>query len=315
MKTKVTLLLGIKYPVLQGGMAWSADGRLAAAVSNAGGAGIIGTGGRTTEWVRQEIAIAKQLTNKPFGVNVMLMAHNKEDIINLAIREKISFVSLGAGDPTLYIKKLQAENVKVIPVVPHLRAAKKVERLGADAIVIEGMESGGHVGALTTMAQLTNIIPHINVPVIAAGGIADGRGVAAALLMGADGVQMGSRFLLAEECPIHEKAKTAIVQGTDTDSVVTGYGKRHAVRGLKNAFSSKFLAMEAEGSPQSDLDQLASGTLRKAMLEGDVENGYVNVGQSICALTRIQPAAEILEELMAEARITLSNGLRLLGNH
>ncbi len=312
MNTRITTLLGIKYPILQGGMAWSSDAKLASAVSQAGGAGIIGTGGRPTEWVKQEIAAAKKSTDKPFGINIMLMSPNREEIIELVIAEKISFVTFGAGDPTPYIKKLQAANIKVIPVVPNLRIAKKMEDNGVDAIIIEGMESGGHVGTLTTMAQLTNIIPQIKIPTIAAGGIADGRGIAAALLMGVDGVQIGSRFLLAEECPIHNDAKAAIIRATDSDSTVTGYGKQHAVRGLQNKFSNKFQSMEASGIAQSELDQLAAGTLRRAAVEGNTEDGYVNVGQSICGLTKIQPAAEIIEELMAETKQTLAKASAIL---
>ena len=242
MKTKVTELLGIKYPVLQGAMAWVSEANLAAAVSNAGGAGIIATGGRTTEWTREEIRKAKTLTDKPFGVNVMLMAPNRDEIVSVICEEKVAFVTLGAGNPVVYFERLHAAGVKVIPVVPSVKLAKRVEAAGADAIVIEGMEAGGHIGTQSTMALLTNVIPEVKLPVIAAGGIADGRGIAAALLMGADGVQMGSRFLLTEECGLHPNAKARIIQAVDTDSVATGVTHTQGARVLKIAFPDALYA-------------------------------------------------------------------------
>ena len=302
MKTRVTELLGIKYPVLQGAMAWVSEANLAAAVSNAGGAGIIATGGRTTDWTRDEIRKAKTLTNKPFGVNVMLMAPNRDEIVSVICEEKVAFVTLGAGNPVVYFERLHAAGVKVIPVIPSVKLAKRVEAAGADAIVIEGMEAGGHIGTQSTMALLTNVIPEVKLPVIAAGGIADGRGIAAALLMGADGVQMGSRFLLTEECGLHPNAKARIIQAVDTDSVATGVSRNHGVRGLKNAFTAKFLALEASGAPQADLDQLATGTSRLAAVDGDIENGLVQVGQSLLPLREIQPVRAVLEMLMADAQ-------------
>ena len=302
MKTKVTELLGIKYPVLQGAMAWVSEANLAAAVSNAGGAGIIATGGRTTEWTREEIRKAKTLTDKPFGVNVMLMAPNRDEIVTVICEEKVAFVTLGAGNPVGYFEPLHAAGVKAIPVIPSVKLAQRVEAAGADAIVIEGMEAGGHIGTQSTMALLTNVIPEVKLPVIAAGGIADGRGVAAALLMGADGVQMGSRFLLTEECGLHPNAKARIIQAVDTDSVATGVSRNHGVRGLKNAFTDKFLALEASGAPQAELDQLATGTSRLAAVDGDVENGLVQVGQSLLPLREIQPVRAVMETLMTDAR-------------
>ena len=302
MKTRITELLGIKYPVLQGAMAWVSEANLTAAVSNAGGAGIIATGGRTTEWTREEIRKAKTLTDKPFGVNVMLMAPNRDEIVSVICEEKVAFVTLGAGNPIGYFEQLHTAGVKVIPVIPSVKLAKRVEAAGADAIVIEGMEAGGHIGTQSTMALLTNVIPEVKLPVIAAGGIADGRGIAAALLMGADGVQMGSRFLLTEECGLHPNAKARIIQAVDTDSVATGVSRNHGVRGLKNAFTDKFLALEASGAPQADLDQLATGTSRLAAVDGDIENGLVQVGQSLLPLREIQPVGAVMEMLMAEAR-------------
>ena len=223
MKNRFCEMLGIRYPIIQGGMAWSSDGTLAAAVSNAGGAGIIGTGGRTTEWVEEEIKKAKSLTDKPFGVNLMLMAPNVKEIADVVCREKVAFVTTGAGSPVPWIEPMHKAGIKVIPVVPNVKLAKRIATSGADAMVIEGMEGGGHIGTLTTMALLSNVLKDkYPIPVLAAGGISDGRAMAAALLMGADGVQMGSRFLVTTECPIHEKTKEMIVKATDTDCVVTG---------------------------------------------------------------------------------------------
>ena len=312
MKTKLTELLGIKYPILQGAMAWVSEANLATAVSNAGGAGVIATGGRTTEWVREEIRKAKTLTDKPFGVNVMLMAPNRDEIVNVICEEKVAFVTLGAGNPVVYFEQLHAAGVKVIPVIPSVKLAKRVEAAGADAIVIEGMEAGGHIGSLTTMALLTNVIPEVSLPVVAAGGIADGRGMAAALLMGADGVQMGSRFLLTTECGLHPKAKERIIAATDTDSIATGVSRGHGVRGLRNKFTDKFMELEVSGAPQTELDKLATGTNRIAAVEGDVDNGLVQVGQSLLPLREIKPVREVVETLMAETARVLSRGPELL---
>lgn len=312
MKTKLTDLLGIKYPILQGAMAWVSEANLAAAVSNAGGAGIIATGGRTTDWARTEIRKAKALTDKPFGVNVMLMAPNRDEIVTVICEEKVAFVTLGAGNPVIYFDKLHAAGVKAIPVVPSVKLAKRVEEAGADAVVIEGMEAGGHIGTLTTMALLTNVIPEVSLPVIAAGGIVDGRGIAAALLMGADGVQMGSRFMLTDECGLHSHAKERILKAVDTDSIATGVSRGHGVRGLKNSFTAKFTALEVSGAPQEQLDELATGTSRLAAVEGDIENGLVQVGQSLAPLNAIKPVHELVEALMAEAVRILNRAPELL---
>lgn len=312
METRLTKLLGITYPIIQGGMAWVSEANLATAVSNAGGAGIIASGGRTTDWLRDEIRKAKTLTNKPFGVNVMLMAPNKDEIVDMICEENVAFVTLGAGNPIPYFAKFHQAGIKVIPVVPNVKLAKRVEAAGADAIVIEGMEAGGHIGTLTTMALLTNVIPEISIPVIAAGGIVDGRGIAAALLMGASGVQMGSRFLLTEECTLHPKAKQRIIEAEDTDSVVTGYSRGHGVRGLRNKFTAKYLELERSGAPQDELDALATGTNRLAAVDGDVENGLVLVGQSLNRLKDIKPVKQVIEELMAETIRTLSNAGKLV---
>lgn len=312
MKTKLTTLLGIKYPILQGAMAWVSEANLTAAVSNAGGAGIIATGGRMTEWVREEIRKTKTLTEKPFGVNVMLMAPNRDEIVSVICEEKVAFVTLGAGNPVIYFDKLHAAGIKVIPVIPNVKLAKRVEAAGADAIIIEGMEAGGHIGTLTTMALLTNVIPEVSLPVIAAGGIVDGRGVAAALLMGADGVQMGSRFLLTEECGLHRNAKEKIINASDTDSIATGTSRGHGVRGLKNDFTEKFLALEVSGAPQAELDRLATGTNRLAAVEGDVNRGLVQVGQSLNPLKEIKTVHEVIESIMSETVRVLTDAPKLI---
>ncbi|MDF2500925.1 MAG: 2-nitropropane dioxygenase [Anaerosporomusa subterranea] len=312
METKITKLLGIKYPIIQGAMAWVSEANLTAAVSNAGGAGVIATGGRTTDWVRDEIRKTKTLTNKPFGVNVMLMAPNKDEVVEVICQEKVAFVTLGAGNPVPFFDAFHKAGIKAIPVVPSVKLAKRVEAAGADAMVIEGMEAGGHIGTLTTMALLTNVIPEVSIPVIAAGGIVDGRGMAAALLMGASGVQMGSRFLLAEECAVHMNAKQRIIAASDTESVVTGYSRGHGVRGLKSKFTDKFLALEVSGAPDEELNNLATGTNKLAAVDGDVENGLVQVGQSLNRLREIKPAQTLIDEIIAETVHLLSTAANLV---
>lgn len=308
METKLTKLLGIKYPIIQGGMAWTSDAVLAAAVSNAGGAGIIGSGGRTTEWTRDEIRKAKRLTDKPFGVNVMLMAPNIAEIIDMLCEEKVAFVTLGAGNPVPHIEKFHHAGIKVIPVVPNVKLAKRIEAAGADAMVIEGMEAGGHIGQQTTMALMENVLPQIkNIPVLVAGGISDGRALAAALLMGAEGVQIGSRFLLTTECPAHPAAKQAIIDATDTDSAVTGFSRGHGVRCLKNAFTQKFSEKEISGAPQEELNAMGTGTNKRGIMEGDIVNGTVMVGQSLNVLNDILPCKEVIERMMAEAQAAVEH--------
>lgn len=308
METKLTKLLEIKYPIIQGGMAWTSDAVLAAAVSNAGGAGIIGSGGRTTEWTRDEVRKAKTLTDKPFGVNVMLMAPNIAEIIDMLCEEKVAFVTLGAGNPVPHIEKFHNAGIKVIPVVPNVKLAKRIEAAGADAMVIEGMEAGGHIGQQTTMALMENVLPQIkNIPVLVAGGISDGRALAAAILMGAEGVQIGSRFLLTTECPAHPAAKQAIIDATDTDSAVTGFSRGHGVRCLKNAFTQKFSEKEISGAPQEELNAMGTGTNKRGIMEGDIVNGTVMVGQSLNVLNDILPCKEVIERMMAEAQAAVEH--------
>ncbi len=308
METKLTKLLGIKYPIIQGGMAWTSDAVLAAAVSNAGGAGIIGSGGRTTEWTRDEVRKAKTLTDKPFGVNVMLMAPNIADIIDMLCEEKVAFVTLGAGNPVPHIEKFHNAGIKVIPVVPNVKLAKRIEAAGADALVVEGMEAGGHVGQQTTMALMENVLPQITkIPVLVAGGISDGRALAAALLMGAEGVQIGSRFLLTAECPAHPAAKQAIIDATDTDSTVTGFSRGHGVRCLKNAFTQKFSEREISGASQDELNAMGTGTNKRGIMEGDIVDGTVMVGQSLNVLNDILPCKDVVERIMAEAQAAVEH--------
>ena len=306
MGTRLTELLGIQYPILQGAMAWISDAGLAAAVSNAGGAGIISTGGRTTEYTQAEIRRCRTLTQKPFGVNVMLMAPNKDEIVDVICTEKPAFVTLGAGNPVPYFEKLHAAGIKVIPVVPNVKLAKRVEEKGADAIVVEGMEAGGHIGSIATMPLMTQVIPAVSLPVVMAGGFADGRGLAAALVMGASGVQMGTRFLVAEECSVHQNMKEKLLKAIDTDSIVTGLTIGGAVRGLKNKFSENFVKMEYEGkTSKEELLKLATGTNKLAAVDGDTENGMMQAGQSLLPLDRIEPVETIINRIIIEAQDAL----------
>lgn len=309
---RLTKLLEIKHPIIQGGMAWISDAKLAAAVSEAGGAGIISLGGRTVEWAKKEINSAKGLTDKPFGVNIQLMADNKEELVDLACAEKVAFVTLGAGNPIPFFERLSRAGVKIIPVVPNVKLAKRVEANGADAIIVEGMEAGGHIGTVTTMALMTQVIPEITIPVIAAGGFADGRGLAAALVMGASGIQMGTRFLVAEECAVHENCKLKLLAATDTDSVITGAFSGHAVRGLKNKFTDYYIHLERRCAPSDELTKLSVGTNRLAAIDGDVDNGMIQAGQSLLGLKKIEPVKVIVDNIIAEAREIFRSQANLL---
>ena len=308
MATRLTELLGIKYPIIQGAMAWISDATLASAVSNAGGAGIVSLGGRTTEYTRDEIRRCRTLTDKPFGVNVMLMASNKDEIVDVICEEKPAFVTLGAGNPVPYFEKLHAAGIKVIPVVPNVKLAKRVEEKGADAIVVEGQEAGGHIGSIATMPLMTQVIPEVGLPVIMAGGFADGRGLAAALIMGAAGVQIGTRFLVAEECPVHENMKKKLIEAVDTDSIVTGLTIGGAVRGIRNKFSEEFVADEFAGKATKEkLIKRATGTNKLAAVDGDVVNGMMQAGQSLIPLKKIEPAATIICRIIEEAKSALES--------
>ena len=314
MRTALTELLQIEYPIIQGAMAWVSEHKLVAAVANAGATGVIALGGRDAEWTRNEIRACKELTDKPFGVNLMLMAPNKDELVNVIIEEKPAFVTLGAGNPVPYIKPLQEAGIKVIPVVPSLKLAKRIEEAGADAMIVEGMEAGGHIGSQTTMSLMENILPEISIPVVVAGSIVDGRGLAAALLMGAEGVQMGSRFLLAEECQAHQNMKEAIIKATDTDSVVTGLLSGHGgVRSLKNEFTTRYLAAETDGvTTPEERTKMSQGTNKRAAIDGDVVNGAVQVGQALNRLVAIEPAHTIIQTVMNEAIMSIRKAQRLI---
>lgn len=307
MANQLKELLGLDVPILQGGMAWISEANLASTVSNAGGAGIISTGGRTTEYTRNEIRRCRSLTDRPFGVNIMLMAPNKEEIVDVICEEKPAFVTLGAGNPVPYFEKLHAAGVKVIPVVPSVKLAKRVEEKGADAIVVEGMEAGGHIGVLSTMPLMEQVIPAVELPVIMAGGFGDGRGLAAALLMGAAGVQMGTRFLIAEECVVHPNMKEKLLAAVDTDTIVTGITIGGAVRGIKNKFSEDFVALEYSGkATKQELLDRATGTNKLAAVDGDVVNGMIQAGETLTLLRKVEPVKAIIDGIVREARETLA---------
>lgn len=307
MNTKLTELLNIKYPIIQGAMAWVSEANLAASVSNSGGAGVIATGGRDISWVKEQIDLAKSLTDKPFGVNIVLMDKDKEEKIDLICKEKVSFVTLGAGNPVPYFEKLKKSGIISIPVVPSLKLAKRVEKKGADAIIIEGLEAGGHIGNLTTLALMTQVIPEINIPIIAAGGFADGRGLAAALVMGASGIQVGTRFYASKECTAHINAKNEIVNSGDTDTVITGYLHGTSVRGLKNKMTEKYLELEKEHTQYEKLHNLIVGSSKKAPLEGDVEWGHVQAGQSLSVIKSIDSCEHIINNMISEAKVAINS--------
>lgn len=305
LRTVLCDLLGIEYPILQGGMAWTSTGELAAAVSAAGGLGIIGSGNAPADWVRQEIRKVRERTDRPFGVNVMLMSPHVEEVMQVILEERVPVVTTGAGNPGKYIPALKERGTKVIPVIPSVALAQRMERAGADAVIAEGTESGGHVGELTTMALVPQVVDAVSIPVIAAGGIGDGRGLVAALALGAVGVQMGTRFMVAEECTIHPRVKEAIIKAKDRDTVVTGRSTGHPVRCLKNKFARQFEEMEKQGVPVEELERFGTGKLKAAMVDGDIENGSVMMGQIAGLVKKIQPAAEIIAEIMEEAEQVL----------
>lgn len=307
MGKSITEVLSIAYPILQGGMAWISDARLAAAVSNAGGAGIISAGGRTGEYVREQIRLARTLTDQPFGVNLQLMARNNDEIVDVICAEQVAFVTMGAGNPIPFFERLHGAGVKCVPIVPNLKLAKRVEAAGADAMVIEGMEAGGHIGVLTTLPLMTQVLPEIGIPVVVAGGFADGRGLAAALLMGAAGVQMGTRFLVAEECSVHENVKQKLLAAVDTDTIVAGQTIGHAIRGLKNPFALEYVALERKGTAEEELLDLMRGKNRLSAVDGDVEGGMILAGQSLLQLKKIEPVKAIVDAIVREARETLQS--------
>ncbi len=300
-KSEICEMLGIKYPVFQGGMAWIADGKLAAAVSNGGGLGIIASGNAPGEYVREQIKTARSLTDKPIGVNIMLMSPYADEVASVVTEEKVEVVTTGAGNPSKYMKAWKEAGIKVIPVVASVAMAKLMTRLGASAIIAEGGESGGHVGELTTMVLVPQVCDVTTLPVIAAGGIADGRGVAAAFMLGAQGVQMGTRFLCATECSVHPVYKEKILKANDLCTMVTGKRLGHPVRSLRTPFSREYFKAEYSDMSDEELEALATGALRLAAKEGDSEKGCFLAGQIAAMVKKEQPAAEIIKEVMEQA--------------
>ena len=309
-RTPLCDLLDITYPVFQGGMAWIADGRLAAAVSEGGGLGIVAAGNAPADVVREQLRIAKSLTDRPFGLNIMLMSPFVEDVAKVAAEEKVAVVTTGAGNPARYMDLWHKENIKVIPVVPSVAMAKLMTRAGASAVIAEGGESGGHVGDLTTMVLVPQVCDAPDLPVIAAGGIADGRGVAAAFMLGACGVQMGTRFLSAEECTIHPVYREKILKAGDLSTMVTGKRLGHPVRSIRTSFARNYAKAEYSSISDEELENMAVGALRRAVVEGDTENGCFLAGQIAAMVNKIQPAKEILREVMEGAEPILKGAVK-----
>lgn len=301
MKTRITELLGIEHPIIQGGMAWVAEHNLAAAVSNAGGLGLIGGANAPAEVVRDEIRKAKELTDKPFGVNIMLLSPHADEVAKVVVEEGIKVVTTGAGNPEKYMDIWETAGIKVIPVVASVALAKRMEKYGADAVVAEGCESGGHIGELTTMTLVPQVVDAVSIPVIAAGGIGDGRGIAAAFMLGAEAVQMGTRFVVSDESIVHENYKDRLIKAKDIDSTVTGRSHGHPVRCLRNQMTREYIKLENSGKSFEELEYLTLGALRNAVMEGDVVNGTVMAGQIAGMVTKKQSCKEMIDEMMAQA--------------
>lgn len=300
MQTEVTRLLGIKYPIIQGGMAWVAEYHLAAAVSNAGGLGLIGAASAPAEWVREQIQKAKELTDKPFGVNIMLMSPYADEVAEIVAKEGVKVVTTGAGNPEKYMKMWKEAGVKVIPVVASVALAKRMERSGADALVAEGCEAGGHIGESTTMVLVPQVVDAVSIPVIAAGGIADGRGIAAAFMLGAKAVQMGTHFVVTEESQVHDNYKERIIKARDIDSRVTGRTTGHPVRALRNEMTKQYIELENKGADFEELENLTLGGLRKAVVDGDVVNGSVMAGQIAGMVKERLSCKALIDKLVKE---------------
>lgn len=305
MKSRVSELLNIKYPIIQGGMANIADASLAQAVSNAGGLGLIAGGNAPVEYIRDEIRKAKKMTDKPFGINIMLLSPNADALAQLAIDEGVKVVTTGAGNPGKYIAMWKEHGIKVIPVVASVALAKRMEKSGADAVVAEGCEAGGHIGEMTTMSLIPQIVDAVSIPVIAAGGIGDGRGIAAAFMLGASGVQVGTRFLVANECTVHENYKNKVINAKDIDSVVTGRTTGHPVRSLRNKLTREYKRFDKENISLEEYEKLGIGALRRAAIDGDVDMGTVMAGQIAGLICKKQSAEEIIEEMFNQAGFLL----------
>lgn len=300
-KSKICEMIGIKYPIFQGGMAWVADSSLAAAVSNAGGLGIIAAANAPTEWVRDEIRKTKALTDKPFGVNIMLLSNNAEEVARIVCEEGVKVVTTGAGNPGKFVNMWKEYGIIVIPVVPSVALALRMERTGVDAVIAEGCESGGHIGELTTMTLVPQVVDAVKIPVIAAGGIGDGRGVSAAFMLGASGIQVGTRFLVANECTVHQNYKERVISANDIDAVVTGRATGHPVRVLKNKLVRQFQLLEKENAPKEKFEELGVGRLPMAVRDGNVDMGSVMAGQIAGLVKKQQTCREIVEEMFEEA--------------
>ena len=298
-------MLGIKYPIFQGGMAWIADGKLAAAVSNGGGLGIISAMNAGGDYLREQIRIARSLTDKPFGVNIMLMSPHVQEVAKIVAEEKVAVVTTGAGIPNQYVPMWKEAGIKVIPVAASVAAAKMMARAGADAVIAEGGESGGHIGELSTMPLVPQVADAVDIPVLAAGGIGDGRGMAAAFMLGAEAVQMGTRFVVSKESIVSQAYKDRDIKAKDIDSTVTGMSHGHPIRCLRNKMTREYLKLEKEGRPFEELEYLTLGTLRKAVMEGDVDNGTVMAGQIAGMVKKEQTCKEMIEEMMAQAEALL----------
>ena len=315
MKTRITELLQIEYPIIQGGMAWVAEHRLAAAVSNAGGLGIIGAASAPPEVVREEIRKCKELTDRPFGVNIMLLNPNADEVAGIVVEEGVRVVTTGAGNPAKYMDLWKRADVKVLPVVASVAMAKMMERAGADGVVAEGMESGGHIGQTTTMALVPQVADAVSVPVVAAGGIADGRGLAAAFMLGAEAIQMGTRFVAAKESIVHENYKNQILKAKDIDSVITGASTGHPVRSLRNHMTREYLQLEKENADFMELEKLTLGSLRKAVIDGDTVNGTLMAGQIAGLIREEKSCADIIRDIMRQAQQTVQRvGAERLGD-
>lgn len=307
MTTRVTELLGIEYPIIQGGMAWVAEHHLAAAVSDAGGFGLIGAASAPAEVVREEIRKAKELTDKPFGVNVMLLSPHADEVAKVVAEEGVKAVTTGAGNPEKYMELWKAAGIKVIPVVASVALARRMEKYGADAVIAEGMESGGHIGSQTTMTLVPQVVDAVDIPVIAAGGIGDGRGFAAAMMLGAEAVQIGTRFVVANESIVHQNYKDRVIKAKDIDSEVTGTTTGHPVRSLRNKMTREYVKLEKSGASFEELEYLTLGSLRSAVMEGDIITGTVMAGQIAGLIRKEQSCLEMIEEIMAEAEKLLKS--------
>lgn len=300
-KTKICDLLNIKYPILQGGMAWISTAELVSAVSNAGGLGIIGSGNMEPDLVREEIRKVKSLTDKPFGVNIYFLSPYAEEVMNVVIEERVPVVTTGAGNPGKFIPRLKEKGIKIFPLVSSVSLAKRLEKLGVDGVIAEGMECGGHIGEITTMALVPQVVSAVNIPVIAAGGIADGRGFVAALALGAQGIQMGTRFIASIECRAHENYKIEILKAKDRDTVITGLSTRHPVRVIYNKLAREFLEMEKRGISIEELEKFGTGRLKSAVIDGDIEYGSVMAGQISGLISDIKSVKDIIEDIIKEA--------------